>query len=51
MNHIVFIYSLVKGDLGCFHLLATTNKAAHAGNDLLREVHSSIAGGIANWYN
>jgi hypothetical protein len=28
MNHIFFIYSLVKGHLGCFQLLAITNKAA-----------------------
>ena len=28
MNHIFYIHYLCEGQLGCFHLLAITNKAA-----------------------
>jgi hypothetical protein len=67
------IHSSFVGHLGCFQLLAITDKAAmnivehvprwymvghflftqvtaHVSEDLEKEEHASIAGGIANWY-
>jgi hypothetical protein len=48
--------SLVIREMGIkttlrFHLRSKTKVTVYAGKDVEKGEHSSIAGGIANWYN